>query len=67
MNPNNLDTNNVPVYTPTGTIPILPVPTGPAFGGVDGWYNDSDTRPMYTPIVGCGEWIVFFFGARLDC
>ncbi|KAG9033592.1 hypothetical protein FS837_002421 [Tulasnella sp. UAMH 9824] len=47
-----LSPDNVPTYTATGPIPTLPMPT-PNKGTADGWFNDADTRPMYTPIAGC--------------
>ncbi|KAG8929654.1 hypothetical protein FRC01_003966 [Tulasnella sp. 417] len=52
LNPGNLNADNVPVYTPTGTIPTLAMPT-PTTGTADGWYDAADTRPIYTPIAGC--------------
>ncbi|KAG8916641.1 hypothetical protein FRC01_002946 [Tulasnella sp. 417] len=52
LNPNSLNPNSIPVYTATGAIPTLPVPT-PTTGTVDGWFNPADTRPMYTPISRC--------------
>ncbi|KAG8894890.1 hypothetical protein FRC01_012689 [Tulasnella sp. 417] len=58
LNPGGLNPNSVRVYTATGAIPTLPVPT-PTIGTVDGWYNDADTRPIYTPIAGCSERILF--------
>ncbi|KAG9030727.1 hypothetical protein FS837_003191 [Tulasnella sp. UAMH 9824] len=57
LNPGNLNPYSVPVYTATGAIPTLPVAT-PTSETLDGWYNDADTRPMYTPITGCRGWIV---------
>ncbi|KAG8945354.1 hypothetical protein FRC04_000889 [Tulasnella sp. 424] len=50
--PGNLSPANVPVYTPTGTIVTLPVPT-PTVGTADGWFDAADTQPMITPIAGC--------------
>ncbi|KAG8929653.1 hypothetical protein FRC01_003965, partial [Tulasnella sp. 417] len=47
-----LSPDNVPVYTATGAIPTLAAPT-PTTGSVDGWFNDADTMPIYTPIAGC--------------
>ncbi|KAG8910929.1 hypothetical protein FRC01_006043, partial [Tulasnella sp. 417] len=52
LNPGSLNADNVPVYTATGAIPTLAVPT-PTTGNVDGWFNDADTKPIYTPIAGC--------------
>lgn len=58
LRPYNFDSNNIFVYTATGAIPTLPVPT-PTTGAADGWYNNADARPMYTPISGCSERIMF--------
>ncbi|KIO27886.1 glycoside hydrolase family 5 protein [Tulasnella calospora MUT 4182] len=54
LNPGALNAANLPVYTPTGPIPTLPMPT-PTKGTADGWFDDADTRPMYTPIAGCSK------------
>ncbi|KAG9015685.1 hypothetical protein FRB90_004437 [Tulasnella sp. 427] len=52
LSPDSLNADNVPVYTATGAIPTLAVPT-PTSGSADGWFDAADTRPIYTPISGC--------------
>lgn len=44
------DAAQLPVYTPTGALPTLAMPTG-ASG--NGWFNAQDTRGAYVPIQGC--------------
>lgn len=48
----------LPTYTPTGPIPVLPTPTytnskGEAVNGGNGWFNPQDTDLVYTPVAGC--------------
>jgi len=48
----------LPLYTSTGVISTLPVPThtdlsGSPIGSADGWFNSNDNQPAPTPIVGC--------------
>jgi len=48
----------LPVYTPTGTIVTLPMPTytntaGKPVGSGNGWFNANDKSPAPTPISGC--------------
>lgn len=44
------DAAALPVYTPTGELPKLAMPTGASGSG---WFNAQDTRPAYVPIEGC--------------
>lgn len=48
----------LPVYTPTGAVSTLPVPTytdraGKPIVSGNGWFNAADTAPAPTPIPGC--------------
>ncbi|KAA1471083.1 exo-beta-1,3-glucanase [Dentipellis sp. KUC8613] len=48
----------LPLYTPTGTIPTLGVPTFTASGAStvsvgNGWANPSDSKGAYVPIASC--------------
>lgn len=47
--------STLPAYTPTGTIPTLPVPTftGKSVNAGNGWANPSDTTRMNVPIPSC--------------
>jgi glucan 1,3-beta-glucosidase len=47
--------STLPFYTPTGTIPTLPVPTftGKSINAGNGWANPSDTTRMHVPIPTC--------------
>lgn len=55
LNPGNLVGASLPTYTPTGPIPTLALPTPTVKGEGDGWFNAADTRPLYTPVAGCGK------------
>lgn len=52
---------DLPSYTPTGSVPTLPVPTFTATSGKststisagDGWANSADTAGLMTDIAGC--------------
>jgi len=48
----------LPLYTSTGVISTLPVPTftdlsGSPVGSANGWFNSNDNQPAPTAIVGC--------------
>jgi hypothetical protein len=51
----------LPSYTPTGTVPTLPVPTftktgsasGSSISAGNGWVNPSDTEGAMVPIASC--------------
>ena len=48
----------LPLYTSTGVISTLPVPTptdlsGRPVGSANGWFNNNDNQLAPTPIVGC--------------
>lgn len=50
--------SGLPVYTPTGSISTLPVPTytdlaGKAIVSGNGWFDAADNVPAPTPIPGC--------------
>lgn len=49
---------DLPVYTATGTIFTLSPPV--ITGALDGWFDDSDTELLYTPIAGC-DYVSLFF------
>ncbi|KAG9044880.1 hypothetical protein FS837_007377 [Tulasnella sp. UAMH 9824] len=56
--PSGYNAAELPTYTPTGPIPVLPTPTftdskGQAVKGGNGWFNAQDTDPVYTPVAGC--------------
>ncbi|KAF8329749.1 glycoside hydrolase superfamily [Cantharellus anzutake] len=58
MSPSVNNVQALPQYTPTGSLPTLPVPTftGSVASTVspgDGWYDSSDTVGYYTSIQGC--------------
>ncbi|KAG8934183.1 hypothetical protein FRC02_010449 [Tulasnella sp. 418] len=50
--------SELPTYTPTGTIPILAMPTHTMANGkvfesnADGWFSEDKT-PVYVPVQGC--------------
>ena len=48
----------LPLYTSTGVISTLPIPTytdlsGKPIGTANGWWNPNDNQLAPTPIVGC--------------
>jgi len=49
--------DQLPTYTPTGTIATLPPPSFTLSvaqaESMDGWYNNQDNSPAYTPVSGC--------------
>lgn len=52
--------SELPTYTPTGPIPVLPTPTfknskGAVVDGGNGWFDAKDTTPVYTPVAGCSK------------
>jgi glucan 1,3-beta-glucosidase len=55
LNNPDLQVDQLPMYTPTGTVTTLPPPTSTASGGhsLNGWANGGDNTPAPTPIVGC--------------
>jgi glucan 1,3-beta-glucosidase len=51
-----LTANQLPSYTPTGTVSTLPPPTftaAPSVSGGNGWADPKDTASAYTEIAGC--------------
>ncbi|KAG9009474.1 hypothetical protein FRB94_014241 [Tulasnella sp. JGI-2019a] len=56
LQPGGYDATLLPTYTATGTIPTLAMPTFTAASVTvtdNGWFDASDTTPMYTPVAGC--------------
>ncbi|KAG8874497.1 hypothetical protein FRB97_005864 [Tulasnella sp. 331] len=52
--PSGYSATQLPSYTQTGTpIPTLSMPSVSATVTDNGWFDPSDTTPMYTPIAGC--------------
>jgi len=56
--PTALNAATLPLYTPTGAISTLPVPSytntaGQPAGTGNGWFNPNDNQPAPTPIPGC--------------
>ena len=58
INPDGVAAGGLPVYTATGVISTLPVPTftdtagRPVVSG-NGWFDSADNVPAPTPIAGC--------------
>lgn len=58
LNPDGVAVGGLPVYTATGVVSTLPVPTytdtsGRPIVSGNGWFNPSDTALAPTPIAGC--------------
>lgn len=58
LNPDGVAAGGLPVYTATGAISTLPVPTFTNSAGTpivsgNGWFDSTDTVPAPTPIAGC--------------